>query len=118
VAHEINNPLGIILGYAGHLEKKLGKDDPNFTFIHEIKQEGKRCKKIVQNLLNYSRTPRPVLELTDINKLDTTALIISKDAEKVASALNSAVADHAFELPGVVSRKKQIIPFLQSAFEA
>jgi len=59
-----------------------------------------------------------IVLLTDINKLDTTALIISKDAEKVASALNSAVADHAFELPGVVSRKKQIIPFLQSAFEA
>ncbi|NOQ42195.1 MAG: HAMP domain-containing protein [Desulfuromusa sp.] len=69
IAHEINNPLGIILGYAGHLEKKMGEDDPNFTFIHEIKQESKRCKKIVQNLLSYSRTPRPVLEPTDINRL-------------------------------------------------
>jgi len=69
IAHEINNPLGIILGYAGHLEKKMGEDDPNFTFIHEIKQESKRCKKIVQNLLSYSRTPRPVLEPTDINSL-------------------------------------------------
>ena len=56
--------------------------------------------------------------LTDINKLDTTALIISKDATKVAGALNSTVADNAFELPGVVSRKKQIIPFLQAAFES
>lgn len=58
-----------------------------------------------------------IVLLTDINKLDTTALIISKDAEKVAKALNSTVADHMFELPGVVSRKKQIIPFLQAAFE-
>ncbi|MCG6200803.1 manganese-dependent inorganic pyrophosphatase [Psychromonas antarctica] len=59
-----------------------------------------------------------IVLLTDVNKLDTTALIISKDAEKVAKALNSTVIDHAFELPGVVSRKKQIIPFLQTAFEA
>jgi manganese-dependent inorganic pyrophosphatase len=58
-----------------------------------------------------------IVLLTDINKLDTTALIISKDADKVAKALNSSVEDHAFELPGVVSRKKQIIPFLQEAFE-
>lgn len=58
-----------------------------------------------------------IVLLTDINKLDTIALIISKDADKVAKALNSSVADHAFELPGVVSRKKQIIPFLQAAFE-
>jgi manganese-dependent inorganic pyrophosphatase len=59
-----------------------------------------------------------IVLLTDIHKLDTTALIISKDADKVAKALNSVVADHMFELPGVVSRKKQIIPFLQEAFEA
>ena len=59
-----------------------------------------------------------IVLLTDINKLDTTALIVSKDADKVAAALNSSVADHAIELPGVVSRKKQIIPFLQEAFEA
>ena len=58
-----------------------------------------------------------IVLLTDINKLDTIALIISKDADKVAKALNSSVTDHAFELPGVVSRKKQIIPFLQAAFE-
>ena len=57
-----------------------------------------------------------IVLLTDINKLDTTALIVSKDADKVAAALNSTVADHAIELPGVVSRKKQIIPFLQEAF--
>ena len=59
-----------------------------------------------------------IVLLTDINKLDTTALIVSKDADKVAKALNSEVGDSMFELPGVVSRKKQIIPFLQAAFEA
>lgn len=69
VAHEINNPLGVILGYAGYLEKKIPEDDPNFRFIHEIKRESKRCKKIVQDLLSYARTPKPVLEPTDLNRL-------------------------------------------------
>jgi len=69
VAHEINNPLGVILGYAGYLEKKIPEDDPNFTFIHEIKRESKRCKKIVQDLLSYSRTPKPALEPTDVSQL-------------------------------------------------
>ncbi len=69
VAHEINNPLGVILGYAGYLEKKIPEDDPNYNFIHEIKRESKRCKKIVQDLLSYSRTPKPALEPTDINRL-------------------------------------------------
>jgi two-component system NtrC family sensor kinase len=69
VAHEINNPLGVILGYASYIEGKLSEDDPNYKYIHEIKRESKRCKKIVQDLLSYARTPKPTLEETDINGL-------------------------------------------------
>ena len=69
VAHEINNPLGVILGYAGYIEGKLSPDDPNYKYIHEIKRESKRCKKIVQDLLSYAKTPQPVLEETSINEL-------------------------------------------------
>jgi two-component system NtrC family sensor kinase len=71
VAHEINNPLGVILGYAGYLEGKMGENDPNYRYIHEIKRESKRCKKIVQDLLSYARTPRPSLERVDLNGLLT-----------------------------------------------
>jgi len=69
VAHEINNPLGVILGYAGYLESKTPQEDPTYNYIHEIKRESKRCRKIVQDLLGYARTPKSVLELTDINTL-------------------------------------------------
>ncbi len=69
VAHEINNPLGVILGYAGYIEGKLSPDDPNYKYITEIKRESKRCKKIVQDLLSYARTPKPTLEPTEINHL-------------------------------------------------
>lgn len=69
VAHEINNPLGVILGYAAHLESKMDPDDPGFKYIQEIKRESKRCKNIVQDLLSYARVPKPALEETDINPL-------------------------------------------------
>jgi len=69
VAHEINNPLGVILGYAGYLEKKLDASDPNLRFIIDIKRESKRCKKIVQDLLSYARTPQPEFEEVDLNDL-------------------------------------------------
>jgi len=52
-----------------YLEKKLPEDDPNFHYIHEIKRESKRCKKIVQDLLSYARTPQPELAPTDLNRL-------------------------------------------------
>jgi two-component system NtrC family sensor kinase len=79
VAHEINNPLGVILGYAGYLEKKIAADDPMLPFIHDIKRESKRCKKIVQNLLSYSRTPKPVLEEVNINRLLRQIIDFSKN---------------------------------------
>lgn len=74
VAHEINNPLGVILGYASYLEGKISEEDPNYTYIHEIKRESKRCKKIVQNLLSYARTPQPALETIDLTLLLTEIL--------------------------------------------
>jgi two-component system NtrC family sensor kinase len=69
VAHEINNPLGVVLGYAAYLESKMDANDPNFRYIQEIKRESKRCKNIVQDLLSYARVPKPSLEATDINAL-------------------------------------------------
>jgi two-component system NtrC family sensor kinase len=69
VAHEINNPLGVILGYAAHLESKMDPDDPGFKYVQEIKRESKRCKNIVQDLLSYARVPKPALAETDINPL-------------------------------------------------
>jgi len=69
VAHEINNPLGVILGYAGYLEGKMDPADPNFRYIQDIRKESKRCKVIVQDLLSYARTPKPALEATDLNAL-------------------------------------------------
>ena len=79
------------------------------------KDEMLKEMQALQTAKGYHST---IVLLTDINKLDTTALIISKDANKVAQALGSSVSNNTFELPGVVSRKKQIIPFLQKAFEA
>jgi two-component system NtrC family sensor kinase len=47
----------------------MSPDDPGYLYIHEIKRESKRCKKIVQDLLSYARTPKPDMEMTDINLL-------------------------------------------------
>ncbi|MDJ0623600.1 MAG: cache domain-containing protein [Desulfocapsaceae bacterium] len=69
VAHEINNPMGVILGYACHLESKMDKDDANFHFVQEIKEESRRCVKIVQNLLDYAKAPNLRCRSVDINFL-------------------------------------------------
>ena len=44
-------------------------------------------------------------------------LLVSDDADKVAGALKATVSDKIW-LPGVMSRKKQVVPFLEQAFKA
>lgn len=69
VAHEINNPLGVILGYATHLESKLSPDNPIYEYIIQIKNETRRSKKIVEELLSYAKIPAPKLKEENLHRL-------------------------------------------------
>ena len=53
VAHEINNPLGVILGYARLLEKKA--DDASREDLAVIVAETRRAQEIVEGLLDLAR---------------------------------------------------------------
>ena len=66
VAHEINNPLTGVVGYADLL---TGNPDPQKTarMAGFIKQEAARCVKIVQNLLAFSRRRDLALEPISLN---------------------------------------------------
>jgi signal transduction histidine kinase len=79
VAHELNNPLGGILGYAQFTLEKLRKNAPETTsaneiasyvkYITDIEVQARRCKTIVQNLLKFSRSSRSIdFEEVDINR--------------------------------------------------
>ncbi|MHB8574628.1 MAG: hybrid sensor histidine kinase/response regulator [Dehalococcoidia bacterium] len=68
VAHELNNPLTGIMGFAQLL---LMRDLPDqarreITTIHE---EAERASRIVQNLLSFARRRRPEKERVDVNTL-------------------------------------------------
>lgn len=106
VAHEINNPLGVILGYAGYLEGKLDSSDPYYRYIHEIKHESRRCMKIVQDLLSYAKTPTPALVETDINAL--LGQIIDFAAGHAVMANVEVRKDFADQLPPVMVDGDQI----------
>lgn len=67
VAHEINNPLGVILGLARLLEKRL--DDDGKKDVSTIVAEVERCKEIVSGLLDLSRPPRLRIGPVDLEEL-------------------------------------------------
>jgi two-component system, NtrC family, sensor kinase len=67
VAHELNNPLSSILLYSSNMLKKV----PPEEFLHEgleiIIQETKRCKTIIQELQEFSRSKEPKKIVGNIN---------------------------------------------------
>lgn len=58
-----------------------------------------------------------MLLLTDIMKEGSRLLMASDDPEKIAAAFGVALGDNMW-LPGVMSRKKQVVPALEAAFKA
>lgn len=69
VAHELNNPLTGVIGYAQLLLTEIPKDDPLYKDIKVIEESAQRCKKIVANLLEFSRQREYVFEKRNINEI-------------------------------------------------
>ncbi|WP_300157319.1 ATP-binding protein [Solidesulfovibrio sp.] len=55
VAHEINTPLGVILGYAQLLQDDVPPDGQMRLDLQTIEKQAKVCRKIVADLLGFSR---------------------------------------------------------------
>jgi signal transduction histidine kinase len=74
IAHEINNPLGGILLFSSNMLKKVPEEGPFKDGLEIIVQETKRCKTIIQGLLEFSRESEPQMELANINEILEKAL--------------------------------------------
>jgi len=66
MAHEFNNPLGIIMGFVEDILSTMDPADPNYRSLKIIDEESKRCKKIISDLMEYARPKTMDLCLTDV----------------------------------------------------
>jgi signal transduction histidine kinase len=53
IAHELNNPIGVILGYAKLLRRRTDAVDPKV--LTAIEEEAERCHQVIEGLLSLSR---------------------------------------------------------------
>jgi two-component system NtrC family sensor kinase len=68
VAHEINNPMAIILGYTDMLLEKTPEGTKEYKILKTIERQGNNCKRIVENLMSFARMPEGVQYDTDVNR--------------------------------------------------
>jgi len=69
VAHEINNPLGVIATSVDTLLGRERKDQFKIKNLKRIKAQVERSARIVDNLLNFSRPKKPDIQPLKINEV-------------------------------------------------
>ncbi len=78
VAHEINTPLGVILGYSQLLMDDFPPKTEEGQSLKVIERQTKTCRKIVADLLKFSRQVESAKEDISLNEVMTDVLAVSE----------------------------------------
>jgi two-component system NtrC family sensor kinase len=117
IAHELNNPLGVVIMYSNILLDEADPDSPVKNDLKLIVEQAQRCKTIVGGLLNFARKNQVNKTETDLNELiriSISSLVIPKNVRiKVDSKLSDPIADIDHE-----QMIQVITNLIKNAFEA
>lgn len=98
IAHELNNPLGVITMYSNILKDEAEIDNPIRQDLDIIVEQAERCKKIVGGLLNFARKNQVNLAEVDINRLIERSISAVVMPSNVKISLETVVEDPLINL--------------------
>ncbi|WP_028585811.1 two-component system sensor histidine kinase NtrB [Desulfogranum mediterraneum] len=78
VAHEINTPLGIILGYTQLMLDDYHQGTDAHANLEVMERQTKACRRIVADLLKFSRQADSVKAAIDLNQLIEEVLAVTE----------------------------------------
>ena len=109
VAHELNNPLGIILGYLKTMLKGRTDADPLFADLKILEDEANQCRKIVADLLSLARPAE--IEVTEISLdrvLEETVVRLRRQANFTSLAVDLET-EPDLKVLGDAEKLKQVV---------
>jgi two-component system NtrC family sensor kinase len=120
VAHELNSPLTAIIGNSSLILRSRSPDDKYLKLLQDIKSCGQRSKRIIQNLLTFSRQDSYAFAQVSINDVVESSLyLVSYQIEKNKITINKNLNPR---VPLFMGNKQQleqvIINFLLNARDA
>jgi len=105
VAHEINNPLGVILGYTQLLLRNEKVNSERYDDLKTIEKHVRNCKSIVEDLLSFSRKSETAKELVDIRDLiDEVVVFVRHHADIENIKIEKKFRENV--LPAMMDEKK------------
>jgi PAS domain S-box-containing protein len=110
LSHELNNPLGIILGFAQAQLMKPTLDTGARTAFECIETHTQRCARLVRTLLDFSRRSGPARERIEVGRmLERVYELASSQAERGRVQLK--IIESPADLPGLEAN----VPEMESA---
>jgi signal transduction histidine kinase len=106
IAHENNNPLGVILGYTQLMLRSEPSDSERFKDLKTIEKHVRHCKSIVEDLLNFARRAEPKKEKVDVHR--TIEDVLSFIRQSSGSGRVDFQTDFDRRIPPVVLDEKKI----------
>ncbi|MFI4942965.1 MAG: ATP-binding protein [Burkholderiales bacterium] len=109
VAHEVNTPLAGISSYTQLLRGQLEESDPRQQVLEKIEKQSFRAAKIINGLLNFSRSSGTEFEQVDVNKVlaDVLALVEHQlDGSRIR--VRRELAEHVPPVRGNENRIQQV----------
>jgi CheY-like chemotaxis protein len=112
VAHELNNPLALLVGHATLLRRKAG-DGPLADRADKIAQAAERCARIVRNFLGLARRQAPDRKPIDLGGLVRETLEILAHGLRVDGIeVEVDIAPDLPRVPGDADRLRQLLVYL------
>jgi signal transduction histidine kinase/CheY-like chemotaxis protein len=105
IAHELNNPLTAIMGYAQLLLGR-GLSQTQLSEAKRVYQEAERARRIVKNLLYFARENKPERSRVNLNEIVERTLALRSYELKVENI--SVECDLAPELPRTMADPYQL----------
>lgn len=113
VAHELNNPLTSVIGYAQLLEEELHhapvgpEKQPQFASdLRRIAEESERAARIVRNLLAFARRQTAARQPQDVGELFTRVLSLRTYEHRLNNI--ELVVDFKQDMPPVIADGSQL----------
>jgi len=110
VAHELNTPLGNILGYAQLLDRGAA-DHPKLSgYARIIADETQRCSRVVQELLDYARKDKCSGETCDLNQRSGETCDLNQLAQElIETFINCRLKRYRIEIALDLSKDKLVV---------
>jgi PAS domain S-box-containing protein len=106
VAHEINNPLGVILGYTQLLMRDGDPNKERHDDLKIIEKHAKNCQSIVADLLSFSRSSRPEKEIKNVHDVIDDVLTFIQQHSGLDGV--EIIRKYDQQLPSIVLDEKKI----------